>query len=117
MGYWRKSTGKSRLTILLLNRVVDASIAQSPRKPKTKPAYEVVSDREERDDENEAEKAMQVIEVTQPGVDAEARWFNAKVLRYCGLAKAHAWHTLLAMAYNLKRLPKIFAERQMIAKI
>ena len=53
---------------------VDASITQSPRKPKTKPAYDVASDREGRDDENEAEKAMQVIEVTQPGVDAEARW-------------------------------------------
>ncbi|MBK7353852.1 MAG: transposase [Nitrosomonas sp.] len=53
---------------------VDASITQSPRKPKTKPAYEVVSDREERDDEIEAEKAMQVIEVAQSGVDAEARW-------------------------------------------
>ena len=53
---------------------VDASITQSPRKPKTKPAYEVVNDREERGDEIEAEKTMQVIEVTQPGVDAEARW-------------------------------------------
>ena len=53
---------------------VDASITQSPRKPKTRPAYEVVSDREERDDEIEADKVMQVIEVAQPGVDAEARW-------------------------------------------
>ena len=48
---------------------------------------------------------------------SQARWFNAKILRYCGLAKAHTWHILLAMAYNLKRLPKLFAERQMIAKI
>ncbi|SEG02502.1 transposase [Nitrosomonas ureae] len=53
---------------------VDASITQSPRKPKTRPAYEVVSDREERDDEADARTAMQVIEVTQPGVDSEARW-------------------------------------------
>ncbi|MFZ1852132.1 MAG: transposase, partial [Nitrosomonas sp.] len=30
---------------------VDASITQSPRKPKIKPAYEVVGDREKRDDE------------------------------------------------------------------
>ena len=37
---------------------VDASITQSSRKPKTKPAYEVVSDGEERDDEIEVEKAM-----------------------------------------------------------
>ena len=48
---------------------------------------------------------------------SQARWFNAKILRYCGLAKAHTWHILLAMAYNLKRLPKLFAERQMIAQI
>ena len=47
---------------------------------------------------------------------SQARWFNTKILRYCGLAKAHTWHTLLAMAYNLKRLPKLFAERQMIAQ-
>ena len=211
---------------------VDTSITQSPRKPKTKPAYEVVSDREERDDESNAQLEMRVIEVAQPGVDTEARWvkkgdkslfgykqhtivdgnglviaiettaanchdskplldllakaniqpgtrihadkayssqkhrdvlksrgikngiqdkatknipllprqlqrnrmitkvryvvertfgsqvrwFNAKILRYYGLAKAHTWHILLAMAYNLKRLPKLFAERQMIAQ-
>jgi IS5 family transposase len=53
---------------------VDASITQSPRKPKTRPAYEVVSDREERDDEADAQTAMRIIEVTQPGVDSEARW-------------------------------------------
>ena len=45
---------------------VDASITQSPRKPKTGPAYEVISDREERDDEP--------IEVPHPSVDSEARW-------------------------------------------
>lgn len=28
---------------------IDASITQSPRKPRTKPAYEVVNDREDRD--------------------------------------------------------------------
>lgn len=58
--------------------MIGAPFTQSPRKPKTKPAYEVVyevvSDREERDDEADARTAMQVIEVTQPGVDSEARW-------------------------------------------
>lgn len=48
---------------------------------------------------------------------SQSRWFNAKVLRYCGLAKAHAWHILLAMSYSLKKLPKLFAERQMITQI
>ena len=211
---------------------VDASITQSPRKPKTRPAYEVVCDREERDDEADAQSAMRVIEVTHPGVDSEARWvrkgsksifgykqhtvvdsnglvmavtttaanchdskpllslldkaniqpsvrvhadkayssqkhrdalktrgikngiqdkaaknnplthrqlqrnslitkaryvvertfgsqvrwFNAKTLRYLGLAKARAWHILLAMAYNLKRLPKLFTNYRIIPK-
>jgi len=208
---------------------VDASITHSPRKPRTKPAYEVVGDREDRDDETDAQENMKVIETSQPGVDAEARWvkkggksvfgykqhtvvddnglvmavettaanqhdsqpmlvlldkasirpgsrlhadkaysgqkhrealkargikngiqnkatkskpltarqlqrnklitrcryvvertfgsqarwFSGKTLRYCGLAKAHAWHILLAMAYNLKRLPKLFVESLM----
>ena len=206
---------------------VDASITHSPRKPKTRAAYEVVSDREERDDETDAQTSMRVIAVTQPGVDIEARWvsirgqsvfgykqhtlvdhnglvmavettaanchdskllltlldkaeivpgtrvhadkaycsqkhrealksrgikngiqdkalknkpltarqiqrnrlitqaryvvertfgsqarwFGSKILRYYGRAKAHAWHILQAMAYNLKRLPRLYVER------
>lgn len=205
---------------------VDASITQSPRKPKAKPPYEVVNNREDRDDEDDAKAAMRVIEVVQPGVDAQARWvkkggqsifgykqhtmvdgnglvlavettaanchdskplitllekvetksgtrvhadkaycsqkhhaalkargfkngiqdravknkpltqrqlqrnrlitkvryvvertfgsqarwFGGKILRYRGLAKAHAWHILQAMAYNLKRLPKLYVD-------
>ncbi len=53
---------------------VDASITHSPRKPKTQPTYEVVNDREERDDESDAQAHMQVVEVNQPGVDTDARW-------------------------------------------
>lgn len=205
---------------------VDASITHSPRKPKNKPTYEVVSDREDRDDEADAQVDLRVIEVTQPGVDVEARWlkkggqsvfgykqhtavdgnglvlavettpanrhdsqpfidlvdkvnvkagsrihadkaysskkhqdalkergikngiqdkavkgkplrsrqrarnaainkarfvvertfgsqqrwFSGKILRYQGLAKAHAWHVLLALAYNLRRLPRLYVE-------
>lgn len=205
---------------------LDASITPSPRKPKTKPAYEVVKDREERDDEADAQAEMKVIEASQAGVDTEARWtkkggkavfgykqhtvvddnglviavettaanqhdnqsmlllldkagiepnsrihadkayssqkhrealkarglkneiqdkatknkpltdrhlqrkrlisrfryvvertfgsqvrwFNSKNLRYRRLAKAHAWHILQAIAYSLKRLPKLFIQ-------
>jgi len=208
---------------------IDASITHSPRKPKTKPAYEVVSDREDRYDETDAQENMKVVETSQPGVDVEARWvkkggksvfgykqhtavddnglvmavetttanqhdsqpmlalldkagvkpgsrlhtdkayssqkhrealrtrgikngiqdkavknkpltarqlqrnklitrsryvvertfgsqarwFGGKILRYQGLEKAHAWHILLAMAYNLKRLPRLFIESLM----
>jgi IS5 family transposase len=55
---------------------VDASITHSPRAPNTKPGYEVVSDREERDDEAQAKTDMQVVEAQQPGVDHEARWLK-----------------------------------------
>ena len=58
-------------------------------------------------------KARYLIERT---FGSQVRWFNAKTLRYRGLAKAHAWHMLLAMAYNLKRLPKLFADRRLIAQ-
>ena len=205
---------------------VDASITHSPRKPKTRPSYEVVDDREERDDESSAKTAMKVIETNQPGVDtdarwvkkggksvfgykqhtlvnddglvivvettaanqhdskpmldlldkaaikpgarihadkaycsqkhrdalkargikngiqdkavknrpltrhqlqrnrlitklryvvertfgSQARWFGSKILRYQGLAKAHTWHILQAMAYNMRRLPRLFIQ-------
>lgn len=32
---------------------------------------------------------------------------------YGGLAQAHAWYILKAMAYNLKRLPKFYVDMQM----
>lgn len=53
---------------------IDASITRSPRKPENEPSYAVVNDREERDDESDAQAVMCVIEVVQPGVDAEACW-------------------------------------------
>lgn len=205
---------------------VDGSVTHSPRRPRSKPIYEVVCDREERDDEIEAKADMRAVEVAQPGVDNEARWlkkagksvfgykqhtlvdhqglvvavettpanrhdsqpfidlvdkakvkagarvhadkaycskkhrealkarrlkngiqdkavkgkpltprqlarntaiskvrfvvertfggqqrwFGGKELRYRGLAKAHAWHVLLAVAYNLRRLPRLYVE-------
>ena len=41
---------------------------------------------------------------------SQARWFGSKTLRYRGLAKAHAWHILQAISYNLKRLPRLYVE-------
>ncbi|MGY6275889.1 transposase [Methylomonas sp. MgM2] len=40
-------------------------------------------------------------------------WFGGKILRYRGLANAHAWHVLLAMAYNLKRLPDLLVSSRL----
>ncbi len=58
---------------------------------------------------NSFSKARYVVERT---FGSQARWFGAKVLRYRGKAKAHAWHILQAMAYNLKRLPRLYVNRQ-----
>ncbi len=57
-----------------LGHHINARITHSPCKPKNKPTYEVVNDREERDDEPAAQENMHVVEVSQPGVDTEARW-------------------------------------------
>ena len=46
----------------------------------------------------------------------QALWFGGKNLRYVGLDKAHAWHMLLAMAYNLKRLPVLWVKRNFALK-
>ena len=47
-------------------------------------------------------RARYVVERT---FGSQTQWFNAnKILRYRGLAKAHAWYMLLAMAYNFKNL-------------
>ena len=47
---------------------------------------------------------------------SQARWFNAKIVRYRGVAKAHAWHSLLAMAYNLNRLHELFPNSRIITQ-
>ena len=73
---WNRSIGKYNAHSIIITKGchVDASITQSPRKPKTKSSYEAVTDREDRGDEGETKAAMRVIEVIQPGVDAEVRW-------------------------------------------
>lgn len=43
----------------------------------------------------------------------QALWFGGKNLRYVGVDKAHAWHILQAMAYNLKRLPVLWVKRNL----
>jgi len=46
----------------------------------------------------------------------QALWFGGKNLRYVGVDKAHAWHVLQAMAYNLKRLPVLWVKRNFSLK-
>ena len=53
--------------------IVDASITDSPRRPRGRKEYEVVEDREEETGNAASEKVM-LKEVTKPNVDGEARW-------------------------------------------
>lgn len=53
--------------------IVDASVTDSPRRPRGKKVYTVVEDRNESDGEQAAETAF-LQEVTKPNVDGEARW-------------------------------------------
>jgi len=59
---------------------IDASITESPLKPKGKAEYEVAQDRkeDERGDEEKQkeENSQQLIRKQKPGVDSEARWLK-----------------------------------------
>lgn len=68
--------------IIKSGAIVDASVVESPLKPKGKPSYEVVQDREDEDmqtdqeNQQKEEKSIEVIKKTQPGVDTEASWIK-----------------------------------------
>ena len=52
---------------------IDASITNTPRRPRGGKSYEVVEDRKEDENMEASEKAM-LKEVVKPNVDTEARW-------------------------------------------
>lgn len=81
---------------------VDANITHSPRKPKTKPTYEIVNDREERDDEPDAQAEMKVIEVAQPGVDGKPDGQRRVARRYLAINSTRLSITT-ALSLRLKR--------------
>jgi IS5 family transposase len=53
--------------------IVDASITDTPRRPRGRKEYEVVEDRNKDDGREASERAM-LREVSKPNVDSEARW-------------------------------------------
>lgn len=59
---------------------IDASITDSPRKPKGKTTYQIAEDRKEDEvPESEVEKQtvdIKIVKVVQPGVDQEGRWIK-----------------------------------------
>ena len=55
--------------------IVDASITDSPRRPRGRKEYEIIEDRDEETGKLKSEKAM-LKEKLKPNVDGEARWIK-----------------------------------------
>jgi IS5 family transposase len=66
--------------IVKTGALVDASVTESPRRPKGKTTYAIADDRkeDERSEEDKKEEATQkqLIKITQPGTDGEAAWLK-----------------------------------------
>src|SRR3954467_956793 len=66
--------------IVKTGALVDATVTESPRRPKGKTTYAIADDRkeDERDeaDIREEQQQKQLIKITQPGVDPEAAWLK-----------------------------------------
>ena len=77
--------------IVKTGALVDASVTESPRKPKGKTTYAIADDRkeDERDetDVREEQQQRQLIKITQPGVDTEAAWLKKAGQLYYGYKK------------------------------
>ena len=71
---------ESKGLIVKTGVIVDATVTDSPRKPKGKTTYAIANDRKEEDrtetDIQEEVVQKQLIKITQPGVDAEAAWLK-----------------------------------------
>lgn len=83
--------------IVKTGAIVDASIIDTPLKPKGKTTYEIETDRSEQErDEPELEKEEQVqvlIKKEQPGVDTQARWIKKAGKTRYGYKKHHVTDT------------------------
>lgn len=77
--------------------IVDASIIDTPLKPKGKTRYEIEADRADGErsvEEQEKEEQMQVlIKKEQPGVDTQARWIKKAGKTRYGYKKHHVTDT------------------------
>ena len=71
---------ESRGLIVKTGAIVDATVTDSPRKPKGKTTYAIADDRKEEDrselDTRKEAVQKQLIKITQPGVDTEAAWIK-----------------------------------------
>lgn len=71
---------ESKGLIVKTGAIVDATVTDSPRKPKGKTTYAVADDRREEqrseEDIQEETRESQLIRITQPGVDTEGAWLK-----------------------------------------
>ena len=71
---------KAKGLIVKTGALVDASVTESPRKPKGKTTYAIADDQKEDQrheaDIREEQQQRQLIKTTQPGVDTEAAWLK-----------------------------------------
>jgi transposase, IS5 family len=85
---------KKGIVIKMGSAKVDASITDSPFRPKGKTEYEIASDREEDDRDNEdtqkEEEHHQLLKKEKPGVDSEARWLKKGNKLHFGYKKSIA---------------------------
>jgi len=73
---------ESKNIIIKEGVIIDASITDSPRKPKGYKEYEIIEDRKE-DEQKIKQKDVKLIEKVKPGVDTDGRWIKkAGKLRY-----------------------------------
>ena len=113
--------------------IVDASITNTPRRPRGGKSYEVVEDRKEDENMEASEKAM-LKEVVKPNVDTEARWVKKMGKLHFGYKRhtvtdengmvlaeettaanesdmkhlEHAQHIMESVAYNLYHCVKLY---------
>ena len=69
--------------------IVDASITESPLKPKGKSQYEVVVDNETVESDNGSQDGTKLQKVVKPGVDIEATWTEKAGKLYYGYKEHH----------------------------
>ena len=83
--------------------IVDASITDSPRRPRGRKEYEIVEDRDEETGKLKSEKAM-LKEKLKPNVDGEARWIKKMGRLHFGYKR----HSVTDLETPLKKanLPK-----------
>lgn len=88
--------------------IVDASITDTPRKPKGKTTYEITTDREETRNEEEIKKeevSHKILKRDKPGVDSEARWLKKGKKLHYGYKKHHICEDTEGLILGVKTTP------------